>query len=92
VVIDGFIASTAALAAVRIAPAVAGYLLASHRSVEVGHRLVLQALATKPLLDLDLRLGEGTGAALAMPLIDAALAILAEMATFDAAGVSDSGA
>ena len=91
VVMDGFIASVAALAATRIAPAAAGYLVASHRSVEAGHRLVLQALATKPLLDLDLRLGEGTGAALAMTLVDAALRILAEMATFAAAGVSDAG-
>ena len=89
VVVDGFIASVAALAAVRIAPHAAGYLIASHRSVEAGHRLVLQALGTKPLLDLDLRLGEGTGAALAMPLVDAALAIAAEMATFESAGVSD---
>ena len=89
VVVDGFIAGAAALAAVRIAPSAAGYLIASHRSVEAGHRLVLQALAAKPLLDLDLRLGEGTGAALAMPLIDAALAIDAEMATFESAGVSD---
>ena len=89
VVVDGFIAGTAALAAVRIAPPAAGYLIASHRSVEAGHRLVLQALGTKPLLDLDLRLGEGTGAALAMQLIDAALAIDAEMATFESAGVSD---
>lgn len=92
VVMDGFIASAAALAAVRIAPAVAGYLVASHRSVEAGHRLVLQAIGAKPLLDLDLRLGEGTGAALAMTLVDAALRILAEMATFADAGVSDSGA
>jgi nicotinate-nucleotide--dimethylbenzimidazole phosphoribosyltransferase len=92
VVMDGFIASVAALAAVRIVPATAGYLIASHRSVEAGHRLVLQALGTKPLLDLDLRLGEGTGAALAMTLADAALRILSEMATFAAAGVSDSGA
>jgi len=92
VLVDGFIASVAALAAVRLAPAAVGYLVGSHRSVEVGHRLVLQALATKPLLDLDLRLGEGTGAALAMPLVDASLRILAEMATFEAAGVSDSGA
>src|SRR3954469_14567349 len=91
VVIDGFIASVAALAAARIAPHAAGYLIASHRSVEAGPRLVLQALGTKPLLDLDLRLGEGTGAALAMPLIDAALAIAAEMATFASAGVSDAG-
>jgi len=88
VVVDGFIASVAALAAVRIAPLAAGYLIASHRSVEAGHRLVLQALGARPLLDLDLRLGEGTGAALAMPLVDAALAIAAEMATFESAGVS----
>jgi nicotinate-nucleotide--dimethylbenzimidazole phosphoribosyltransferase len=91
VVVDGFIAGASALAAVRLAPAVAGYLIASHRSVEVGHRMVLRALGAKPLLDLDLRLGEGTGAALAMTLVDAALAIASEMATFEAAGVSDSG-
>jgi nicotinate-nucleotide--dimethylbenzimidazole phosphoribosyltransferase len=89
VVVDGFIASVAALAAVRIAPHAAGYLIASHRSVEAGHRLVLQALGKKPLLDLDLRLGEGTGAALAMMLVDAAVAIAGEMATFESAGVSD---
>src|SRR6516162_4089614 len=92
VVMDGFIASAAALAAVRIAPAAVGYLVASHRSVEAGHRLVLQAIGAKPLLDLDLRLGEGTGAALAMTLVDASLRILMEMATFADAGVSDSGA
>jgi nicotinate-nucleotide--dimethylbenzimidazole phosphoribosyltransferase len=89
VVADGFIAGVAALAATRIAPRAAGYLIASHRSIEPGHRLVLQALGTKPLLDLDLRLGEGTGAALAMSLVDAALAIAAEMATFASAGVSN---
>jgi nicotinate-nucleotide--dimethylbenzimidazole phosphoribosyltransferase len=88
IVVDGFISGAAALAAVRIAPATSGYLIASHRSVETGHRRVLEALGTAPLLDLELRLGEGTGAALAMPLVDAALKILAEMATFDAAGVS----
>jgi nicotinate-nucleotide--dimethylbenzimidazole phosphoribosyltransferase len=92
VVMDGFIASTAALCAVRLAPAVAGYLIASHRSVEAGHRLVLEAIGARPLLDLDLRLGEGTGAALAMGLVDASLHILHEMATFGAAGVADSGA
>jgi nicotinate-nucleotide--dimethylbenzimidazole phosphoribosyltransferase len=89
VVVDGFIASVAALAAVRLAPNAAGYLIASHRSVEAGHRLVLKALGKVPFLDLDLRLGEGTGAALAMLLVDAALAISAEMATFESAGVSD---
>jgi nicotinate-nucleotide--dimethylbenzimidazole phosphoribosyltransferase len=92
VVLDGFITSVAALAAVRLAPQAAGYLIASHRSVEKGHRLVLEALGTQPLLDLDLRLGEGTGAALAMGLVDAALLILHEMATFENAGVTDSGA
>lgn len=92
VVMDGFIASTAALCAVRLAPLAAGYLLASHRSVEAGHRRVLASIGAKPLLDLDLRLGEGTGAALAMSLVDASLRILAEMATFASAGVSDSGA
>jgi nicotinate-nucleotide--dimethylbenzimidazole phosphoribosyltransferase len=92
IVVDGFICGTAALAATRIVSLTAGYLISSHRSVEVGHQLVLQALGTKPLLDLDLRLGEGTGAALAMNLVEASLCILREMATFTAAGVSDSGA
>jgi nicotinate-nucleotide--dimethylbenzimidazole phosphoribosyltransferase len=92
VVMDGFIASTAALCATRLVPAAAGYLIASHRSVETGHRLVLEAIGARPLLDLDLRLGEGTGAALAMGLVDAALHLLHEMATFGAAGVADSGA
>lgn len=92
VLVDGFIAGTAALLATRLAPACAGYLIASHRSVEPGHRRVLDALDARPLLELELRLGEGTGAALAMPLCDAALAILDEMATFSDANVSDSGA
>jgi nicotinate-nucleotide--dimethylbenzimidazole phosphoribosyltransferase len=88
VVVDGFITAAAALVAVRLAPAAAAYLIASHRSVEVGHRALLGALQTKPLLDLDLRLGEGSGAALAMPLVEASLRILHEMATFSGAGVS----
>lgn len=92
VIMDGFIASTAALCAVRLAPAAAGYLIASHRSVEAGHRVVLQAIGARPLLDLDLRLGEGTGAALAMGLVEAAVRLLVEMATFAGAGVSDPGA
>jgi nicotinate-nucleotide--dimethylbenzimidazole phosphoribosyltransferase len=91
VVVDGFIASTAALVAVRLCPAVRGYLLPSHRSVEPGHSAVLRELALRPLLDLDCRLGEGTGAACAMALVDAALALLKDMATFTSAGVSDSG-
>ena len=64
-------------------------LIASHRSVEAGHRALLKAIGQRPLLDLDLRLGEGTGAVLAMNLIDAALAIVREMATFASAGVSE---
>jgi nicotinate-nucleotide--dimethylbenzimidazole phosphoribosyltransferase len=91
VVMDGFIASSAALAAARLAPRAADALLASHRSVEAGHRAILEALRKRPLLDLDLRLGEGTGAALAFHLLDAAVRVLEEMATFEGAGVTDSG-
>ena len=82
----------AALAAVALGPAVGDYLIASHRSVEPGHEIILRNLALRPLLDLDLRLGEGTGAVLAMSLAEAALRILHEMATFDTAGVTDAGA
>jgi len=89
VVIDGFISGAAALAASRIAPAATGYMIASHRSQELGHAAVLKELGLKPLFDLDLRLGEGTGALLALPLLDAAVRTLNEMATFDEAGVSD---
>ncbi|HZS41331.1 MAG TPA: nicotinate-nucleotide--dimethylbenzimidazole phosphoribosyltransferase [Polyangia bacterium] len=91
VIADGFIAGVAALCAARIEPRAAACLLPSHRSVEVGHRLVLQALELRPLFDLELRLGEGTGAALAMGLVESSLRILHEMATFAAAGVSDTG-
>ncbi|MET0411627.1 MAG: nicotinate-nucleotide--dimethylbenzimidazole phosphoribosyltransferase, partial [Polyangiaceae bacterium] len=92
VVLDGFIAGAAALVAARLVPEAAEYLIASHRSVEPGHRRVLSVLGARPLLDLDLRLGEGTGAALAMSLVEASLAVLHEMATFSTAHVSDSGA
>jgi nicotinate-nucleotide--dimethylbenzimidazole phosphoribosyltransferase len=92
VLLDGFISSVAGLAASRIAPRARGYMLASHRSVEGGHRYVLDALDLEPMFDLDLRLGEGTGAALAMHWVEAALRVLHEMSTFEAAGVSDSGA
>jgi nicotinate-nucleotide--dimethylbenzimidazole phosphoribosyltransferase len=91
VVLDGFIASTAGLCAAKIAPKTAGYVIASHRSVEVGHRLVLSYLGCDPLLDLGMRLGEGTGAALAMPFVESALRILHEMASFDEAHVTDTG-
>ena len=89
VVLDGFIAGAAALIAVGLQPLCCEYLIASHRSVEQGHRVVLDHLRLKPLLDLDLRLGEGTGACLGMDLVCAAIKIYTEMATFDEAGVSD---
>ncbi len=89
VVLDGFISGAAALIAVAVEPAVRGCLLASHRSVEPGHRLALDRLGLAPVLDLGLRLGEGTGAALAIGLLDAAVKILNEMATFGEAGVSE---
>jgi nicotinate-nucleotide--dimethylbenzimidazole phosphoribosyltransferase len=91
VLLDGFITGAAALVAVRLVPAAADAMVAAHISPEPGHRLVLEALRLTPLLDLGLRLGEGSGAALALPLVDAALAILDEMATFEGAGVTDSG-
>ena len=89
VIIDGFISGAAALAATALDPAVAGYLIASHRSQELGHGAVLERLGLAPLLDLDLRLGEGTGAALALPLVRASVRLLNEMATFGEAGVSE---
>ncbi len=92
VLLDGFVTGAAALVAARLAPAAAGRMIASHRSPEPGHALVLADLGLRPLLDLGLRLGEGSGAALALPLLSAALAILADMATFETAGVTDAGA
>jgi nicotinate-nucleotide--dimethylbenzimidazole phosphoribosyltransferase len=91
VLLDGFITGAAALAATRVSPSAVDVMIASHRSSEPGHRLVLEALGLEPLLDLGLRLGEGSGAALALPLLDASIAILAEMATFGDAGVTDAG-
>jgi len=92
IVLDGFITGAAALVAVGLCPHVRDYLIASHQSVEPGHRLLLEHLELKPLLNLDLRLGEGTGAALAMHLVEAALRITREMATFTSAGVTNTGA
>jgi nicotinate-nucleotide--dimethylbenzimidazole phosphoribosyltransferase len=88
VVMDGFIATAAAALAVRLCPAAAGYLFASHRSAEPGHAYLLAILEQEPLLDLGMRLGEGTGAALALGLIKASLAAFTGMATFAGAGVS----
>lgn len=92
VLVDGFITAAAALAATRLCPSCGDALIAAHRSPEPGHGAILAALGLEPLLDLRLRLGEGTGATLALPLIAAALAVLSEMATFDEAGVTDAGA
>ena len=88
VLLDGFITGTAALVASRIQPSSQASMVAATRSPEPGHALVLEALGLEPLLDLRLRLGEGTGAALALPLVRSAVAILSEMATFGSAGVS----
>jgi nicotinate-nucleotide--dimethylbenzimidazole phosphoribosyltransferase len=88
VLIDGFISTAGALIAAHLAPTSRDYMIASHRSMEQGHRIALSRLGKKPLLDLDLRLGEGTGAALAMNLVEAAVRILTEVATFDEAAVS----
>ena len=89
VVMDGFIATAAAALAVRLCPASSGYLFASHRSAEPGHAYLLAMLEQEPLLHLGMRLGEGTGTALAMKLIQAAVAAFTGMATFASAGVSN---
>lgn len=86
--VDGFIASAAALVAVRLAPEARRAMIFAHRSPEPGHAILLQAMQAQPLLDLGLRLGEGTGALLAWPLVKAAAAMLREMASFESAGVS----
>jgi nicotinate-nucleotide--dimethylbenzimidazole phosphoribosyltransferase len=89
IVIDGFISGAAALIANGLSPALGDHLFAGHRSAEAGHSIVLDHLGLEPILDLDMRLGEGTGAVLAMTIIETAAACLAEMSTFDEAGVSD---
>ena len=88
VILDGVIAGSAALVAQALAPEAIDYCFAGHRSVEPGHVVALEQLGLRPLVDLDLRLGEGTGAVLSFPLVEAAGALLREMATFDSAGVA----
>ncbi len=88
VVVDGFISSAGALIAVAIEPFARDYIVCAHRSMEPGHRAMQEKLGCRPLLDLNLRLGEGTGAALAMNLVEAAVAILTEVATFEEAAVA----
>jgi len=89
VVLDGVVSCTAALVAARVAPAALDWWVAGHRSSEPAQRAVLDALGLAPVVDLELRLGEGTGALVALPILQMAIATLAEMATFDEAGVSD---
>lgn len=89
VLLDGFITGAAALIAANLCPRAKDFMIASHLSEERAHRHMLAVLGLKPLLDMNLRLGEGTGAALAMPVVEAAAKILREMATFSEAGVSD---
>ena len=88
VLVDGFIAGAAALVACALVPQVLDYLVFCHRSAERGHHLLLAHLQATPLLDLDMRLGEGTGALLAWPLLQSAALFMAEMASFESAGVS----
>jgi len=92
VVVDGFISTAGALIAHALCPTAADYMIAAHRSVEQGHRIALEILGKQPLIDLDLRLGEGTGAALAMNFVEAAVRVLTEVATFDEAMVSKASA
>jgi nicotinate-nucleotide--dimethylbenzimidazole phosphoribosyltransferase len=92
VLVDGFITAAAALAATRVQPRCADALIAAHRSPEPGHALILEALRLDPVLDLGMRLGEGSGAALALPIVAASVAVLADMASFEQAGVTDAGA
>jgi nicotinate-nucleotide--dimethylbenzimidazole phosphoribosyltransferase len=91
VVLDGFITAAAAFVAARLEWSAVDAMVAAHLSPEPGHRVLLDALGLEPLLDLRLRLGEGSGATLALPFVHASLAVLAEMATFESAGVADAG-
>ena len=88
-VIDGFISAVAALCAVRLCPLVRGYLIPSHASFEIGYRLAMEAIDLRPLLDLGMRLGEGSGCPLAFQVLDAACAVMNNMASFDEAGIND---
>lgn len=92
VVVDGFISTAGALIAAELNPAVKGYIIAAHQSVEIGHRKMLEHLEQRPLLDLTMRLGEGTGAALGISLVEAGVKILTQMATFADAGVAEQAA
>lgn len=88
-VIDGLISAAAALCAVRLCPNVRGYLVPSHASFEIGYRLAMEAMDLRPLFDLGMRLGEGSGCPLAFQVLDAACAVINDMATFDEVGIND---
>ena len=88
-VIDGFISAVAAMCTVRLCPLVRGYLIPSHASFEIGYRLAMEELALRPLFDLGMRLGEGSGCPLAFQVLDAACAVMNDMASFDEAGIND---
>ncbi len=89
VIADGFISTAAAAIAFAIEPRVRGYLFSGHQSEEPGHRVLLEYIGLRPILSLNMRLGEGTGAVLAMPIIESAMALYNQMATFASAGVSE---
>jgi len=89
VLVDGFISGAAALIAWKLSPLAVNYFIGAHRSVEPGHGIGLEAMGISPLLTMDMRLGEGSGAALAMPIVEAAVKCLSQMATFEQAGVSE---
>lgn len=89
VVVDGFISAVAALCACRLCPDVVGYLIPSHASFEIGYKLAMEEMGLKPMLLLDMRLGEGSGCPLAFQLLEAACAVMRDMATFDEAGIND---
>ena len=89
VVIDGFISVVAALCAVRMCPQVRGYLVPSHASYEIGYRLAMEAMKLRPILLLDMRLGEGSGCPIAFEILKASCAVINHMATFEQAGIDD---
>ena len=91
VLVDGFVSTAGALIAQRLCPRSADYMIAAHLSPERGHRIALGLLGKRPLLDLEMRLGEGTGAALAMNLVEAAVNVMTQVATFEEAAVSEAG-
>jgi nicotinate-nucleotide--dimethylbenzimidazole phosphoribosyltransferase len=92
VLVDGFVSTAGALIAQRLCPRSADYMIAAHLSGERGHRVALGLLGKRPLLDLEMRLGEGTGAALAMNLVEAAVNVMTQVATFEEAAVSEASA